>query len=117
VFTLSKYVVDLNIQLDIKIMTNLLVNSEVLETSLLVGKRISAQGWHYDNSGSIAGIITEVTGPDYQNEYNVHVNPLNELSMRSMNFTAKNIQTLLLNGKLPKANSFCNTGVDAEILN
>ena len=83
----------------------------------LIGKTIEADGWQYDNSGFIYGVITEVILGRYGDlEYIVSVKPLSETSMSNFTFKTRTMETLLSNGKLPIANKFLNSGTNALIL-
>ena len=82
----------------------------------LIGKTIIADGWQYDNSGMISGIITEIKKGRFGDlEYIVCVKPISETSMSDFAFTSRQLETLLSAGKLPIANKFLNTGTNAEI--
>ena len=86
----------------------------LINYSALIGKEISASGWHYDNSGGIWGTIIEIK----ENKFNceIFVNKKNELSMSSMTISKNYMNQLLNKGFLAKANPLLNTGTDAEII-
>ena len=86
----------------------------LINYSALLGKEISASGWHYDNSGGIWGTIIEIKENKFN--YEIFVNKKNELSMSSMTFSKNYMNQLLNKGFLPKSNPFLNTGTDAEII-
>ena len=83
----------------------------------LVGKKISADGWQRDNGGSLCGIITEIEVDERYNQCKVFVEKTNQFSMNSMTFSIRQMNLLLLDGKLPEANKFLNSGTNAEIFN
>jgi hypothetical protein len=89
----------------------------------LVGKKINAYGWHYDNFGICIGTIdsVEIKRSGRLTEVVVHIKDLSEEDInlgRMENFTFKYHQyyTLLKNGELPKPNKLLNTGTEAEII-
>ena len=83
----------------------------------LIGKTISADGWQYDNSGFIHGVITEVKLGRYGDmEYIVCVKPLSERSMNDFTFKRRHMEYLLSDGELPIANKFLNTGTNAKLI-
>lgn len=82
----------------------------------LIGKSIIADAWQYDNSGFISGIITEIKQGRYGDlEYIVCVEPNSPSSMNDFTFKKRQLEALLADGKLPKANRFLNSGTNAEI--
>ena len=92
-----------------------------METTLnsaqaLIGKKIFAEGWQYDNSGMISGCITEIKKSQFGNTIEVYVEPESNLSMDSFAFRANQIEVLLAEGRLPKANKFLNTGTNAWLI-
>ena len=81
----------------------------------LIGKNISASGWHYDNSGSVYGEITRLQSWS-RREIIVHTTKTNDWDMAKFSFTPQQLDELLENGFLPKANKFLNTGTNAELV-
>ena len=80
----------------------------------LIGKNILASGWQYDNSGSVCGEITRLQSWS-RNKIIVHTTKTNEWDMKSFTFTPQQLDELVENGCLPKANKFLNTGTNAEL--
>lgn len=79
----------------------------------LIGKKISAYGWHYDNGGSIDGTISSIV---YRySKYSVYVTDKSPNSMNDFSFTENELNTLLSNGELPEPNKFLNEGTWAKI--
>ena len=75
----------------------------------LIGKSIIADGWQYDNSGFISGVITEIKKGLFGDlEYIVCVEPNSPFSMNDFTFKSSHIEILLAEGKLPIANKFLN---------
>ena len=89
----------------------------------LVGRKISAYGWSYDNCGTCIGTINKVVIEGSGNLTKVRVYIEEELTeqeknfgrMRDFAFTYSQYYTLLREGCLPKPNKFLNTGTDAEL--
>ena len=81
----------------------------------LIGKNISASGWHYDNGGSVYGKITRLQAWS-RREIIVYTTKTNDWHMAKFTFTPQQLDALLENGCLPKANKFLNTGTDAELV-
>ena len=89
------------------------------EYQTLIGKTISASGWHYDNGGSIYGVINEVKQSKYSNDVTVFVdsNTTKHNSMKQFSFSFTQLDTLLSKGKLAEPNRMLNTGKSASIIN
>jgi len=88
------------------------------EYQTLIGKTISASGWHYDNGGSMFGVINEVKQSKYSNDVTVFVDNTDKYnSMKQFSFTFTQLDTLLSKGKLAEPNRMLNTGTAARIIN
>lgn len=82
----------------------------------LIGKRIIADGWHYDNGGFASGLVTKVESQSGGLSYKVSVEPDHIGSMGSYTFRAAEMVTLVTRGELPEANKYLNTGTNAKIV-
>ena len=83
---------------------------------LLIGKYISADGWHRDNGGSMSGIISKVSDVSIRGTVNVFVlEKEHDFQMDCFSFTTDQLGVLLELGKLPKANGLLNSGTNAYI--
>ena len=82
----------------------------------LIGEFIIASGWHYDNAGDMQGVISKITKEKLTAEvWRVYVANPSAYSMSSFVFSAKEMDTLIFDKKLPIANKFLNTGTNALI--
>jgi hypothetical protein len=101
----------------------------------VIGKRINAYAWQYDNAGSMLGVISKVEFSKihkadrnksiYYDKMDINVFVDGEVDnsvasfapkMSSFKFTHYEFYTLLIDGKLPKANRLLNSGVEAELI-
>jgi hypothetical protein len=82
----------------------------------LIGKNIVASGWHYDNGGAMEGVILDITKYEVFEQWNVFVDENTEGEQKNFTFTTKQMDTLLADKELPKANPLLNTGTNAKIL-
>jgi hypothetical protein len=85
-----------------------------------IGKTIVADGWQYDYSGFMSGVITSVINGNTVDAIGfpmveITVTKSKENSMDSYKFTINQINTLLKNGELPVPNKFLNSGTYAKI--
>ena len=87
----------------------------LIQAQSLLGKTIYAEGWHYDNSGFISGTITLITQDKFSKGFRVYVESNAKLGMNDFVFTIKEMEILLAEGVLPRANRFLNTGTNAEL--
>ena len=89
------------------------------EYQTLIGKTISASGWHYDNGGSIYGVINEVKQNKYRaDECTVYIEKNDtKNNMNCFSFSFSQLDTLLSKGKLAEPNRMLNTGKSASIIN
>ena len=87
------------------------------EYKALIGKTISALGWHYDMGGSMYGVINAIKSK-LSNECTVYIDK-NDMfnNMTSFTLTYNQLDTLLKNGKLSEPNRLLNTGTAARIIN
>jgi hypothetical protein len=88
----------------------------------LIGKNIVADGWYYDNGGTMAGVISEIVFNYYSsgklNEHRVEVYVREKMyswHMESFTFTIKQLDILLECCELPIANQFLSQGTNAKI--
>jgi hypothetical protein len=86
----------------------------------LIGKKIFAEGWHYDNHGFMKGVITSVKKGSSVcvlglPRIEIIVSKSEQESMNSYTFSLNQINSLLKNGKLPIPNQLLNIGTYAEI--
>ena len=82
----------------------------------LIGKNLSASGWHYDSGGTAIGKIISIEPDRYtMNKVIVKIEPKSERSMKSFSFYLNEMEILLKEGKLPQANTFLSAGVNASI--
>ena len=92
-------------------MKNTVMDTE--KFNALIGKKIWASGWHYDNGGSISGTIEFI---NYKfGSYNVYVSDKTPSSMSSFSFTEEQLCKLLEDGELPPSNRLLNAGTDAKV--
>jgi len=81
----------------------------------LIGRNLSASGWHYDNGGSVYGKITDLKEWS-RNKIIVYTTKEHDWHMKSFTFTPQQLDELIEKGCLPKANKFLNTGTNAELI-
>lgn len=81
----------------------------------LIGRRIYANGWHYDNGGDVCGTITEIKEWS-SSQIRVYTTKEHDWNMKSFTFTPNQLDELIEKGCLPKANKFLNTGTNAELI-
>ena len=81
----------------------------------LIGKTISVDGWNYDNGGTMNGVITEIYYNEMYKEWYVKVDKDSEYSLDKYSFRFDEMDLLLLNNELPKANPLLNCGKNAFI--
>ena len=87
------------------------------EYKALIGKTISALGWHYDMGGSMYGVINTIKTSS-SNECTVYIDKNDRFNnMTSFTLTYNQLDTLLKNGKLSEPNRLLNTGTAARIIN
>ena len=80
----------------------------------LIGKNLSAEGWQYDNGGSVCGEITEIKEWS-RSQIFVYTTKTYEWNMSKFTFTPQQLDELIEKGCLPKANKFLNTGTNAKL--
>lgn len=80
----------------------------------LIGKNLSASGWHYDNGGSVYGEITELKEWS-RSEIIVYTTKTYDCNMSSFSFRPQELDELIEKGCLPEANKFLNTGTNAKL--
>ena len=86
----------------------------------LVGKKLSAYGWNYDNFGTCNGIITKI-GALESGKIEVSINDTRSASakansaMNSFTFNINQLETLLTKGELSKPNKMLNSGTEASV--
>jgi hypothetical protein len=67
----------------------------------LLGKKLSAYGWQYDNDGRISGTITSIEPARYRDniKVSVEVDPSDKVSTDNWEFTPWQMENLLVNGE------------------
>ncbi len=69
------------------------------QLNALIGKKLYAYAWQYDNNGFVRGIVTRIEPAKYGDKMVVFVDPSENMSASSWEFTPWQIATLLTKGE------------------